>query len=357
MQGVAKYKWVPSGEAEIHPPWGDIGVSLTPGSWGAVDDGAGVASEGYYLYTVTRGDSTRGKPTRLNVWDWQDGSLIKKFDISSWWDNPEEARSSGRPDSGPNTFSCRNDRLFLSSSGSCFMQMVCPILGMDYDDYFVSWANGNGDFFFDRNYEPDAVKKWECNDPSAGLDKFTLEADNKLFAIAPCDAGDAASFGLIAPDGTGAGYMNFYGESAGANRFDFICDNGSIYDGIYCNNASGNGDSAGIWYVAQDSFKGLLRVDWWDSVGDVPSSDFIWAGIRQSVQCPTTIDFSIPKAGKVTVDVYNTTGQKVAALANGPMTAGSHSVIWNAGKLSAGLYFATVKSGPLSRTVKMTLLK
>jgi hypothetical protein len=39
------------------------------------------------------------------------------------------------------------------------------------------------------------------------------------------------------------------------------------------------------------------------------------------------------------------------------MTAGSHSVTWNASKFSAGVYFSTVKSGGLSKTVKMTLLK
>jgi flagellar hook assembly protein FlgD len=50
-------------------------------------------------------------------------------------------------------------------------------------------------------------------------------------------------------------------------------------------------------------------------------------------------------------------GQKVETIASGAMSAGSHSVTWNASKYSAGMYFYTVKSGEFSKTMKMTLLK
>jgi len=50
-------------------------------------------------------------------------------------------------------------------------------------------------------------------------------------------------------------------------------------------------------------------------------------------------------------------GQKVATIANEFMSAGSHSVIWDASGFSAGVYFYTVKSGEFSRTMKMTLLR
>jgi hypothetical protein len=71
----------------------------------------------------------------------------------------------------------------------------------------------------------------------------------------------------------------------------------------------------------------------------------------------TTINYIIPEPGKVTVDIFNVTGQKVASLVNGQMSAGSHSVVWNAEKCSAGVYFYTVKAGNHTKTMKMTLLK
>ncbi len=71
----------------------------------------------------------------------------------------------------------------------------------------------------------------------------------------------------------------------------------------------------------------------------------------------TTITFTLAKAGKTTVEVYNVTGQKVGTLVNGTLSAGSHSVVWNAAKFSAGVYFYTVRSGSFSKAMKMTLLK
>jgi hypothetical protein len=83
--------------------------------------------------------------------------------------------------------------------------------------------------------------------------------------------------------------------------------------------------------------------------------------VAQNVPNPfnstTVITFTIAKAGHVTIDVFNVTGHKVDTVANASMSAGSHSVTWNASKFSAGVYFYTVKSGEFSKTMKMTLSK
>jgi hypothetical protein len=71
----------------------------------------------------------------------------------------------------------------------------------------------------------------------------------------------------------------------------------------------------------------------------------------------TAISFTLAKAGKTTVEVFNVAGQKVDTLVNGSMSAGSHSVTWDASKFSAGLYFCTIRSGEFTHTMKMMLLK
>jgi len=111
-----------------------------------------------------------------------------------------------------------------------------------------------------------------------------------------------------------------------------------------------------VWYVAHDSIKGIIS----NQVGVADAAPAAFA-VAQNTPNPfnptTTINFSIPKAGKVTVEVFNAAGQKVDTIVNSQMTAGSHSVNWNAAKFSAGVYFCTVKSGSFSKTVKMTFLK
>ncbi|MBU1298275.1 MAG: T9SS type A sorting domain-containing protein, partial [Bacteroidetes bacterium] len=63
----------------------------------------------------------------------------------------------------------------------------------------------------------------------------------------------------------------------------------------------------------------------------------------------TTINFSIPKSGLVTLKVYNILGQEVASLVNEEMKAGNYRVNFNANGLASGVYFyklqAPIKSG------------
>ncbi len=52
----------------------------------------------------------------------------------------------------------------------------------------------------------------------------------------------------------------------------------------------------------------------------------------------TTIRYSLPETGPVTLTIYNLLGQKVATLFDGVQTAGEHKVVWDANKMSSGEY-------------------
>lgn len=71
----------------------------------------------------------------------------------------------------------------------------------------------------------------------------------------------------------------------------------------------------------------------------------------------TTIRFTMPEAGTVTLKVYDVAGKEVAVLANGEVSAGSHDVTFRANDLPSGLYFYTFTSGSFSQTKKMVLMK
>jgi len=53
----------------------------------------------------------------------------------------------------------------------------------------------------------------------------------------------------------------------------------------------------------------------------------------------TRIRFGLPSAGRVKLDVYNSAGQHIAALAESPYEAGYYTVEFNATHLSSGVYF------------------
>jgi hypothetical protein len=71
----------------------------------------------------------------------------------------------------------------------------------------------------------------------------------------------------------------------------------------------------------------------------------------------TEINFSLPAAQKVSLRVFNVSGQEVAVLVNGKLKAGEHKVKWNAEGMPSGVYFYRLDAGSFSQVKKMTLLQ
>lgn len=71
----------------------------------------------------------------------------------------------------------------------------------------------------------------------------------------------------------------------------------------------------------------------------------------------TRIEFSIPNSEMVTVSVYNSLGEKVADLVNEVLSAGQHSIDFNAQGLASGIYIVKMIAGNFTDTRKMSLMK
>lgn len=71
----------------------------------------------------------------------------------------------------------------------------------------------------------------------------------------------------------------------------------------------------------------------------------------------TTIEYSIPQAGLVTIKIYDILGREVTNLVNEEKLAGNHKVNFNASGLSSGIYCYRFKAGDFVQTRKMVLLK
>ncbi len=71
----------------------------------------------------------------------------------------------------------------------------------------------------------------------------------------------------------------------------------------------------------------------------------------------TEIRFDLPLAMQTSLKVYDVLGREVAELAGGVMSAGSHTLIYDASGLSSGVYFYRLEAGAFGETRKMVLLK
>lgn len=71
----------------------------------------------------------------------------------------------------------------------------------------------------------------------------------------------------------------------------------------------------------------------------------------------TTIRFSIPKAGDVSLKIFNLLGEEVATLTSGHREVGTHTVEWDATKQPSGVYFYRLQAGEFTETRKLVLLR
>lgn len=66
----------------------------------------------------------------------------------------------------------------------------------------------------------------------------------------------------------------------------------------------------------------------------------------------------LPQADRVTIEVYNILGQRVATLKErAPMPAGFHTVVWDAPHLASGLYFVRMEAGDYQKTQKLVRVR
>jgi hypothetical protein len=71
----------------------------------------------------------------------------------------------------------------------------------------------------------------------------------------------------------------------------------------------------------------------------------------------TTISFTIPRTGRVTLSIYNALGQEVATVVDGVLAHGAHTATFDARKLASGLYFYRLKTPDAFQTRTMMLVR
>ncbi|MBS1492027.1 MAG: T9SS type A sorting domain-containing protein [Bacteroidetes bacterium] len=83
--------------------------------------------------------------------------------------------------------------------------------------------------------------------------------------------------------------------------------------------------------------------------------------LRQNYPNPfnpvTNISYNVPKSSLVNLSVYDMLGKKVAELVNENISAGNYEIIFDASKLSTGVYYYKLQTESFSETKKMILSK
>ena len=69
------------------------------------------------------------------------------------------------------------------------------------------------------------------------------------------------------------------------------------------------------------------------------------------------LKYSIPQNGEVKLAVFDLTGKELETLVDKVQSPGNYEVVFNAGKLSSGIYFYRLNAGDYVKTKEMLLIK
>jgi hypothetical protein len=89
----------------------------------------------------------------------------------------------------------------------------------------------------------------------------------------------------------------------------------------------------------------------------IPTSFLLEQNYPNPFNPSTKIQFTLSHSGYVTLKVYNTLGAEVATLVAENLSAGEHTVEWNASGLAGGVYFYRLQAGATVQTKKLVVLK
>lgn len=97
-------------------------------------------------------------------------------------------------------------------------------------------------------------------------------------------------------------------------------------------------------------------------IGDLPDQFELNQNYPNPFNPTTNISFTLPTSEHVSLYIYNVYGQLVKTLLEQPMSAGSHTIEWNAtdqngNRVASGIYLYRLVAGKYNATKKMSLIK
>ena len=159
--------------------------------------------------------------------------------------------------------------------------------------------------------------------------------------------------------GTDAGVCRFDGETWTTfnTKNSGLCDNKVNAIAVEKNNTIWFGTDNGV-----SRYTGEIITTSVDEEDEIPEELPIIHSYPNPFNPSTTIEFTLPESGFITLSIYNISGQKVRELAAEYMTAGMHNLIWDGrddsgDAVSSGIYITRLVAGKQIAAGRMVFLK
>ena len=201
----------------------------------------------------------------------------------------------------------------------------------------------------------------------SGLE-FHISYDDSRLEYVDCSSGYIEDF-LVNVDG---GYIHLVWEdylnpvnipdSSAVLEFQFII-NGAFGDSCFVNWSDGNEvvDTFGNIVSGLGFIDGVVFVeeilDVLDAHNHIPSNYYLGQNYPNPFNGTTTIEYGLVDNSRVTLEIFDIQGRKIASLVHDTYPAGLYRVTWNAGECSSGTYLYRIEIDNDSKVGKMSLVK
>lgn len=159
---------------------------------------------------------------------------------------------------------------------------------------------------------------------------------------------------IIRTDGSGNEIWNRkYGDfdDEGASGVRGLDDGGFII----CGGANSYGNDGEVYLLKINDQGNVTSV--FANADLIPNRFFLAQNFPNPFNAGTTIEYHLPKATHVRLDIYNLRGQNVLTLVDEFKQSGYHTVHFEGNGLASGLYFYQIKSADFAGIRRMLLLK
>ena len=320
-----------------------------------------------------------------------DGWLIKTDTLGDTiWTNSYGLPSSDNLEFGVTLLETHDGFTIWTTKTLIFGTDEAFILLLKYDNQGnIIWQNGfdiPGEEQFNSMIEISdggfLLSGWKLYDPNNGMDLWLVRTDSNgdtLWTKSYGGSSDDIGYDVIQVADKGF-VVTGYTQSYGAGGKDlWVIRTDSLGDSLWTRTYGGAKDDEGYSIIQTDDGDYLIAGNT-KSYGE--GSYDIWllmlsenpiTVIENSINLPdrfqleqnhpnpfnpsTTIEYSLPKSGDVSLNVYNIIGQEVIRLVNENQQVGNHHIKWDASNVASGVYIYRLQAGEFVQTKKMVLLK
>ena len=169
---------------------------------------------------------------------------------------------------------------------------------------------------------------------------------------APTTLFDVDYFANLVPGG-----LRVYGLDIGDDM-----DNDGVPEIVFSRGSTRGGADAQAIFILElnEIFSNPTSVE--DLIGNNPDQFVLAQNYPNPFNPETSIVYNLPRAGNVSIQIYNIVGQRVRTLVNTFQTSGAHTIKWDAKNdqgigVPTGMYIYRIATGEFTSTKRMLLLR